>query len=444
MNKNKRIYFLSSLAVSLFGFLALVFPSFAQIPPQIRPTTLPEDIPLYPGATIIPSDAGYPNPSEVQLDVGLFKSYVGFLENKINSETVISWYRGNLPEKGWTVISDEEFLSQIWPEISKELHERLNIPQITPDDFRNLPEPFQAEIKQLEYGKEFLSFWKAKEDGCRALTVSTFPGETQPIILSELHTNKPCPNMCTLPPETEQERQEIINRVEKTYGLRIGDSDLCGNDETCGDNSPLTVDEVLEIERVLGKLPYCFTKNLRLAEISGRSEGSVPVLSEIYKITCCKVEEGKPLEQNGYGLYIYLDPKITLCDKNYLDGKYTLEHILVHELTHSFQYTNVPPPCEIWPCTGAAYAKPEVIDWLKKTGWSPDGICIPFLGCTGATIEVPPDLPTEYAKKTKNPLEDMAESVALYVTNPKQLLEISPRRYNFVKDKIVCNTEYYE
>ncbi len=443
-----------SLVILILGFFVFVFPSFAQYPPQVfqdllskvTATSWPNDIPLSPKATpVIPSVSSDHNPAMMDLEIGSIRTF--WLTNQDSPETTISWYKQNLPQNGWTVFSKQEFM-QIYDSFEIKEFEGIN------NLFSSLPGGQETDIEYI-YGKQYLSSWKpeihtkTRTNACRFFSVMSFDidmaeDSSRPLMLMEITTTEACPNVCELPPEIEQERQEIENRIKSAYGFRITDSNLCDNEETCGDNSPLSIAEVLEIERVLGELPDCFTKNLRLVEIGGRGGGSIPALSEVYEATCCKVKEGKLSEQSGFGAYVYFDSKVTLCDKNYLGSRYTLAYILVHELTHSLQYQIVPPVCEIWPCAGAAYTNPLVIEWLKRTGWSPDGICIPFLGCPGVTLKLPPDLPTEYAKRAKNPLEDMAESVALYVIDPRKLLEISPRRYNFVRDKIMCGTEYHE
>jgi hypothetical protein len=48
--------------------------------------------------------------------------------------------------------------------------------------------------------------------------------------------------------------------------------------------------------------------------------------------------------------------------------------------------------------------------------------------------------PTNYGKT--NPLEDMCESVKMYVYDPQHLKDSSPLRYNFIRDQIFGGVEY--
>lgn len=252
---------------------------------------------------------------------------------------------------------------------------------------------------------------------------------------------------CVNDEETESVRQEIIKRIEKTYGFNIRDSDYCGNAEICGDNSPWSIEQLTEMENFLGKLPQCFLDELvELKTVSGLAKSRfLPPLSKLATSTylggCCKGRE-----PGLVALAFSPESLITVCDKHYA-GKYNLAYVLAHEFTHALTWHNiiVPDFCKNHPfCMDSGYTNPLVIDWLKETGWMLDGICLPFLGCPGAKLQVPEDLPTDYARKTKSPFEDLSESVALYVDNPAELLRISPRRYEFIRDRVMCGHEFYD
>lgn len=250
---------------------------------------------------------------------------------------------------------------------------------------------------------------------------------------------------CVNDKETESARQGIIKIIGKTYGFNIRDSDYCGDSNICGDNSLWSIEQLTEMESLLGRLPKCFLDELvELKTVSGLAKSRLlPPLSKLatgtYLGGCCKGREPGLL-----ALAFSPESLITVCDKHYV-GKYNLAYVLAHEFTHALTWHNiiVPDFCKNHPfCMDSGYTNPLVINWLKETGWMLDGICLPFLGCPGAKLKVPSDLPTDYARKTKSPFEDMSESVALYVDDPETLLGISPRRYNFVKDHIMCNQEF--
>ena len=249
----------------------------------------------------------------------------------------------------------------------------------------------------------------------------------------------PKEEICQYSPKEEARRQEILVRLREKYRFSVLDSNLCGQ-EACGNNSPWSEAELLEIEATFEQLPTCFTDRLALSQIRGR-QGGETLFSSVWERECCETKNGQVLKtQSGiFGGYLSFEGKITICDRWFKEKGKTLEELLTHEMTHAFQQDGAMTVPRL---PSGPYTNPIVISWLKETGWSPDGICLPVIGCPGTTIGVPPDLPSDYARETKNPLEDMTESVRLYVTNPEELLSISPRRYNFVRDNIFCGKEY--
>ena len=75
-------------------------------------------------------------------------------------------------------------------------------------------------------------------------------------------------------------------------------------------------------------------------------------------------------------------------------------------------------------------------DWIEIGGWFED----PTSG-TGWSTYNTTEFVSAYAH-AKNPNEDMAESIAIYLTNPDRLINVSMRKYEFIRDRIMHGTRY--
>ena len=75
-------------------------------------------------------------------------------------------------------------------------------------------------------------------------------------------------------------------------------------------------------------------------------------------------------------------------------------------------------------------------DWAEIGGWFEDPSVASGWSTYQTTAFVSP-----YAH-LKNPNEDMAESIAFYLTNPDALLTVSVQKYEFVRDRIMHGTRY--
>lgn len=96
--------------------------------------------------------------------------------------------------------------------------------------------------------------------------------------------------------------------------------------------------------------------------------------------------------------------------------------LILHEKTHF-----------LW-----AYSFSEEIrnDWAEVGGWYPDPNAAEGWSTTKNTEFV-----TQYAH-SKNPNEDMAESVAYYLKDPDKLLSRAPEKYEFIRDRIMHGARY--
>ena len=75
-------------------------------------------------------------------------------------------------------------------------------------------------------------------------------------------------------------------------------------------------------------------------------------------------------------------------------------------------------------------------DWTDLGGWFLDPTSASGWSTTNTTESV-----SAYAH-LKSPNEDMAESIAFYLTNPNALLSVSVRKYEFIRDRVMHGTRY--
>ena len=75
-------------------------------------------------------------------------------------------------------------------------------------------------------------------------------------------------------------------------------------------------------------------------------------------------------------------------------------------------------------------------DWAEIGGWFKDPTSASGWSTYNTTESV-----SAYAH-LKNPNEDMAESIAFYLTNPDKLLNVSVKKYEFIRDRVMHGTRY--
>ena len=75
-------------------------------------------------------------------------------------------------------------------------------------------------------------------------------------------------------------------------------------------------------------------------------------------------------------------------------------------------------------------------DWTELGGWFEDPT-----SASGWSTYNTTEFVSAYAH-AKNPNEDMAESIAIYLTNPDRLINVSMAKYEFIRDRIMHGTRY--
>ena len=99
-----------------------------------------------------------------------------------------------------------------------------------------------------------------------------------------------------------------------------------------------------------------------------------------------------------------------------------LHRLILHEKAHF-----------LWEYTFDDNLKNE---WAEIGGWFKDPTTASGWSTSNTTESV-----SAYAH-LKNPNEDMAESIAFYITNPDKLLNVSVKKYEFIRDRVMHGTRY--
>ena len=114
---------------------------------------------------------------------------------------------------------------------------------------------------------------------------------------------------------------------------------------------------------------------------------------------------------------------IEFMSKAFISGNLSdVRRLILHEKAHF-----------LWEYT---FDKKTKDDWAEIGGWFQD----PTSG-TGWSNYNTTEFVSAYAH-AKNPNEDMAESIAIYLTNPDRLINVSQKKYEFIRDRIMHGTRY--
>ena len=114
---------------------------------------------------------------------------------------------------------------------------------------------------------------------------------------------------------------------------------------------------------------------------------------------------------------------IEFMSKAFIGGDlFDIRRLILHEKAHF-----------LWAYT---FDEKTKLDWIEIGGWFED----PTSGSGWSTYNTTESV-SAYAH-SKNPNEDMAESIAFYLTNPDKLLSVSVKKYEFIRDRIMHGTRY--
>lgn len=258
--------------------------------------------------------------------------------------------------------------------------------------------------------------------------------------------------------------QRILTPITKeyfkaTYGIEVKDGKSAWTDE-----------QLIMLDNVLKILPADFLKKSHITTIS-REDIDID-------------KEGKK-QPNTYGIYDQETKTINFFDRLFMDDssfkdelqKREKQRMMMHEIAHAFQFykdaNSTFDEETVYESDLMGYFAGAVLDNQddNNSGWGFKEVKIyeeskeptqtprPDGKWGGADLKSMKDRkyrieliwwfygtkadnqpPTSYAGK--NPVEDFAESVSLYVANPQELLKKSPNRYAFVKNEVFGGKEF--
>ena len=205
----------------------------------------------------------------------------------------------------------------------------------------------------------------------------------------------------------DDERVEWLAR--ERFGLKFMKPDqeteeLMGEDQS--NFQEFFNSEKLEILAMFEELPEGFHKQEGLKylvrRINGQPNPTYPTAAAI--------------AWTGFNTIEFMGVAFDTYDINYI------RRLILHEKAHF-----------LWAYTFDDSIKDE---WIEIGGWFKD----PTSG-TGWSTYNTTEFVSAYAHD-KNPNEDMAESIAMYLTNPDALINVSMRKYEFIRDRIMHGTRY--
>jgi hypothetical protein len=231
--------------------------------------------------------------------------------------------------------------------------------------------------------------------------------------------------------------------IYTTYGIRVEDSfGGDGYDQTAWSDHELSL-----LNDVLKELPPDLLKNMALTSIirnkvfideNGNKEpGSMGAYYPCGSIT------GK--DCSGSSAVIRIFDSSTIVNEFDEDptGDKDFKANILHEMIHAFQrrrdqyseYDNPTKSPLVKHYMDATRPDTAIDAGTFGNGWWWDSVF-------GWQLWSPPGNmpPTEYSKKS--PLEDMSDSVMMYVYDPQKLQASSMQRYNFIRDQMYGGIEY--
>ena len=246
--------------------------------------------------------------------------------------------------------------------------------------------------------------------------------------------------------------------IYNTYGIRVQDS--FGDDQWA--QKSWSDQELILLNDVLKELPpgllskMAVTRIIRNQVFIEKDGSEDPDTFGIY-YPC-----GSPPEKDCSGssgtIRIFDRATQPIDFSNDPDGIKQFKGTILHELIHALQYKK--DEYSIYENPASSYKNPMtspiVQNYMDAIRPITDINAPGFNGNNGWTYgKHPPgwpweswklfgaqnnDPPTNYG--SKNPLEDMSESVMMYVYEPQKLQGSSPQRYNFIRDQIFEGVEY--
>lgn len=175
--------------------------------------------------------------------------------------------------------------------------------------------------------------------------------------------------------------------------------------------------ELVAIINMFEELPEGFHKTPHLNYLVRRIDGHRhPWYPEAAGVAWCL--------DNGYIEFMNNDLAKAFGGNN---EQFETQRLILHEKTHF-----------LW-----AYMFSDELkkDWADTGGWYRDPNAQPDKPDEGWATSQTTEFVSQYAHD-KNPDEDMAESVAYYLKDPEKLMSRAPKKYDFIRDRVMHGTRY--
>ncbi len=238
--------------------------------------------------------------------------------------------------------------------------------------------------------------------------------------------------------------------IYTTYGIRVEDS--FGDDQW--EQKSWSDQELILLNDVLKELPpgllskMAVTRIIRNKAYIDNNGNPDPDTFGIYYPCGSPAEADCP---SSSGTIRIFNQALTPLDfTNDPDGYKEFKGTILHELTHALQFKK-----DEYSIYKNPHSSPLVQNYMDATRPITNINDPGFEGVNGWVYGHPPGTPppkwklygtqdnktpTNYGNT--NPIEDMSESVMMYVYEPQKLQGSSPQRYNFIRDHIFEGVEY--
>ena len=252
-------------------------------------------------------------------------------------------------------------------------------------------------------------------------------------------------------PEAFDPKPITAEYIFTTYGIQVLDSfDEAGYEPTSWTNQELRL-----LDEVLRELPPAIRNSLALSRIVrnkvGRDqEGNLqPSWNGVY--SACGSPPQKDCSSSSGVIRIFdraFTPNLLSNDP---DGKKKFKAVILHEMIHAHQYFK-----DDQSMYRNALDSPVLQNWMDATRnvtdiYDPGFKNVDNGWIYGSFPNTPPQWilwepkednkpPTSYG--SKNPLEDMSDSVMMYVYDPDKLKATSMKRYTYICDYLYQGVEY--
>ncbi len=203
----------------------------------------------------------------------------------------------------------------------------------------------------------------------------------------------------------------VIEEIREQYAVEVVVEGQVWNEQSLG-----------AVDDALSRLPDHVVRRL-----GSRHYGRLNILSNADGVTL----EGWQPYANGANFYSNHDDRNQLV---LVPGQYLFT--VLHELGHAYQMRQVPSDQYAW-----VFFQTEMREFMSAADWRLESSDADVAAARSvAELSFANDGPTVWdALSNFDPVEDYANSFALYFSDPDELLERSPARYEFMRDHVASD-----